>query len=100
MFVFVMPVETGDTGTTPRLYGMLTPAWNFDSSLSTAMMLGVDTKFVCDDVASAVNSTAYDGMLVPRIVCDDDSGPPDQTDDDEERRHDRSQARRLIRIDP
>ena len=54
----------------PALYGMLLPTENSAFSLSIAMMCGADRMFECRWFASAWNSTAYDGMLVPRNVCE------------------------------
>ena len=55
---------------------MLLPTENSAFSLSIAMMLGADRMFVLTCVASAWNSIAYDGMLVPRNVCEFVSGAP------------------------
>ena len=55
---------------------MLLPTENSAFSLSIAMMCGADRMFVLSCVASAWNSTAYDGMLVPRNVCEFVSGEP------------------------
>src|SRR5438477_2301719 len=60
----------------PALYGMLLPTENSAFSLSIAMMCGADRMFVLSWFASAWNSTAYDGMLVPRKVCELVSGAP------------------------
>ena len=49
---------------------MLLPTENSAFSLSIAMMCGADRMFVLSWVASAWNSIAYDGMLVPRNVCE------------------------------
>src|SRR6185503_15371632 len=76
---FVVDPDSGlvtEIGTTPRLYGTFWPTWNFVVSLSTAMMLGVETELVFELLASAVNSSAYDGMLMPRNVDDEVSCEP------------------------
>ena len=46
------------------------------SSLLVARMCGEDSTLTLDDLASAWNSTAYDGMLVPNSSCDCASAGP------------------------
>src|SRR5262245_33112577 len=58
-------VEPVVAGTTPLRYGTFSPIFDLASSLSTAMMLGVDRMLVFDRVASAWIRTPYDGMLLP-----------------------------------
>src|ERR1043165_7966496 len=60
----------------PALYGMLLPTENSAFSLSIAMMCGADRMLVLSCVASAWNRMPYDGMLVPRNVCELVSGAP------------------------
>ena len=60
---------------------MLLPTENSAFSLSIAMTCGADRMFELSCVASAWNSTAYDGMLVPRMVCEFASGAPTAADE-------------------
>ena len=77
----------------PALYGMLLPTENSAFSLSIAMMCGADRMFELSWFASAWNSTAYDGMLVPRNVCEFVERRADEAADEAGQRRERRRVR-------
>src|SRR6185503_21212365 len=74
---FVAPPAAGrPPNDKPALYGMLLPTENSAFSLSIAMMCGAERMFELSWFASAWNRIAYDGIDVPRNVCEFVSGEP------------------------
>ena len=58
-----------ETGIVPFFTGIVSPTEYFASSLSSAMMLGAEIAVELLTVASAWNTTPYDGKLVPSSVA-------------------------------